>query len=299
MKIGLVGLGKMGRNLALNMHDNKFDVVVYNRNSEKTKEFIEKGIEGAFTYKELIDKLDDKRKIVWIMVPSGHAVDTVISQIKPFLRKGDLVIDGGNSKYTDTIKRGKMLKTDGIHYMDVGTSGGTNGARNGACMMIGGEKSDYEELKTMFEAVCVTDGQMYLGKNGSGHFVKMIHNGVEYGMMQAIAEGFEILEASDFELDNYDVSKVWSNGSIIESYLMSTANKAFSKNKKLEGIVDEIDSSGEGLWTVEEALKLKLPSYVITASLMKRFESKQNERFSNKVVAALRNEFGGHKIYKK
>lgn len=298
MKIGLIGLGKMGSNLAINMYDNKIDVVVYNRNSEKTKVFIEKGFEGAFEYKELIGKLGSK-KIIWIMVPAGEAVDLVISQIKPFLKKGDLIIDGGNSKYTDTISRGKILKEEGIHYMDVGTSGGTSGARNGACMMIGGDFEDYIELKQIFKAVCVENGETYLGKIGSGHFVKMIHNGIEYGMMQAIAEGFEILNESNFDLDNNKVSKVWSNGSIIESFLMKTANKAFSKNKNLDGIIDKIDSSGEGLWTVEEAIKLKLPAYVITTSLMKRFESKQNERFSNKVVAALRNEFGGHKLYKK
>ena len=233
------------------------------------------------------------------MVPAGEAVDLVISQIKPLLKKGDLIIDGGNSKYTDTISRAKLLSEEGIHYMDVGTSGGTDGARNGACMMIGGDVEDYKELQPVFKAVCVKDGETYLGKSGSGHFVKMIHNGIEYGMMQSIAEGFEILNESNFDLDNDKVSKVWSNGSIIESYLMKTANKAFSKNKNLDGIIDEIDSSGEGLWTVEEAIKLKLPAYVITTSLMKRFESKQNERFSNKVVAALRNEFGGHKLYRK
>lgn len=298
MKIGLIGLGKMGGNLALNMRDNGFDVVVYNRNSEKTKEYIEKGFEGAFTYEELVNKLDEK-KVVWMMVPAGSAVDEVILNIEPLLGKGDLIIDGGNSKFTDTSGRAEYFKKKDIGFMDVGTSGGIDGARNGACMMIGGEESDYNDLKHLFVALCVEGGQGYMGIAGSGHYVKMIHNGIEYGMMQAIGEGFEILENCRFELDNHAVAKVWANGSIISSYLVDAAVSAFSKNEKLDGIMDKVDSSGEGLWTVEEAIKLKLPAYVITTSLMKRFESKQDDRFSNKVVAALRNEFGGHKVHKK
>ena len=298
MKIGIIGLGRMGGNLALNMREKGIDVVVYNRSSEKVKEYVNQGLIGASTYEELINKLDEKR-IIWIMVPAGEPVDEVIDNITPFLNAGDIVIDGGNSKYTDTLTRGKKLKSFGIHFMDVGTSGGISGARNGACMMIGGEKDDYNKLKEVFNAICVEGGQSYMGSLGSGHFVKMIHNGIEYGMMQAIGEGFEILKESEFELNNCDVAKVWSNGSIIESYLMDTAVNAFSKNESLEGIIDKIDSSGEGLWTLEEAIKQQLPAYVIAASVMKRFESKQDERFSNKVVAALRNEFGGHKIYKK
>jgi len=298
MKIGIIGLGRMGGNLALNMREQGIGVVVYNRSSDKVKEYVNQGLIGASTYEELINKLDKKR-IIWIMVPAGEPVDEVIDNITPFLNAGDIVIDGGNSKYTDTLTRGKKLKSFGIHFMDVGTSGGISGARNGACMMIGGEKDDYNKLKEVFKAICVEDGQSYMGSLGSGHYVKMVHNGIEYGMMQAIGEGFEILKESEFELNNFDVAKVWSNGSIIESYLMDTAVNAFSKNEGLEGIIDKIDSSGEGLWTLEEAIKQQLPAYVIAASVMKRFESKQDDRFSNKVVAALRNEFGGHKIYKK
>lgn len=297
MKIGLIGLGKMGGNLALNMKDNGFDVVVYNRNSEKVKNFITEGITGAYSYKELAESLDE-RKVVWLMVSAGEAVDEIIEALMYHLGSGDIIIDGGNSKYTDTVRRAKKLMTEEIHYLDVGTSGGIGGARHGACMMIGGDKLAFTTLEDLFKKICVKEGYAYMGKSGSGHYVKMIHNGIEYGMMQAIGEGFEILESGPFDVDNYDVAKVWANGSIIESYLIDMAMNAFSHNKDLDGILDIVDSSGEGLWTVEEALRLKLPSYVITASLMKRFESKQEARFSNKVVAALRNEFGGHKVHK-
>ncbi len=296
-KFGMIGLGKMGANLARNMTNHGVGVVVYNRTPEKTTAFVEEGFEGAFFLPELTEKLGDNG-IYWLMIPSGEMVDTMIEAIMASAEPGALIIDGGNSNFHDTVRRANYVKSKGFRYMDIGTSGGQLGALNGACMMVGGAREDYDLIAPALEAVCVPGGVNYMGTNGTGHYVKMIHNGIEYGMMQAIAEGFEILEASEFDLNLTDVAKVWQNGSIISSYLVDKTSDALSKNPSLDGILDVVDSSGEGLWTVEEALKLKLPAYVITASLFKRYESKQDNRFSNKLLAAMRNEFGGHKLHK-
>lgn len=296
-KFGMIGLGKMGANLARNMANHGVGVVVYNRTPEKTTAFVEEGFEGAFFLPELTEKLGDKG-IYWLMIPAGEMVDTMIDAIMASAEPGALIIDGGNSNFHDTVRRANYVKSKGFRYMDIGTSGGQLGALNGACMMVGGAREDYDLIAPALEAVCVPGGVNYMGTNGTGHYVKMIHNGIEYGMMQAIAEGFEILEASEFDLNLTDVAKVWQNGSIISSYLVDKTSDALSKNPSLDGILDVVDSSGEGLWTVEEALKLKLPAYVITASLFKRYESKQDNRFSNKLLAAMRNEFGGHKLHK-
>jgi 6-phosphogluconate dehydrogenase len=297
MKIGMIGLGKMGGNLARNMKDQGYEVVVYNRSYEKVKAFMEEGFEGVKTIEALVEALGEEG-VYWMMVPAGDTVDAVLHDICAYAAPGALIIDGGNSKYTDTLARAEQVVESGFRYMDIGTSGGQQGARYGACMMVGGEKRDYDQLAEMLEAVCVPGGVNYMGMHGTGHYVKMIHNGIEYGMMQAIAEGFEILDQSEFDLDLTTISKVWQNGSIISSYLVDKTTDALEKNPSLDGILDKVDSSGEGLWTVEEALRLKLPAYVIASSLFKRFESKQEDRFSNKLLAAMRNEFGGHKIHK-
>ncbi len=297
MKIGMIGLGKMGGNLARNMKDRGYDVVVYNRSYEKTKAFMAEGFEGVETIEEMAQVLG-RKGVYWMMIPAGDAVDNMLHDICAYAEPGSLIIDGGNSRYTDTLSRAEHVLESGFRYMDIGTSGGQQGAREGACMMVGGEKADYDEIAALLQAVCVPDGVNYMGPHGSGHYVKMIHNGIEYGMMQAIAEGFEILEKSEFELDLTKVAKVWQNGSIISSYLVDKTTDALEKNPTLDGIIDKVDSSGEGLWTVEEALRLQLPAYVISSSLFKRYESKQDNRFSNKLLAAMRNEFGGHKIHK-
>lgn len=298
IKIGLIGLGKMGANLAKNMKDHQIDVVAFNRTYDKVKEIEEYGVEGAYSLEELVKKLVSP-KIVWLMIPAGKPVDETIDKLLPMLEEGDIIIDGGNSKYKDTLQRYEMLKDHGIHLIDAGTSGGTDGARNGACMMVGGEREVIETLEPTFEALCVENGYGHMGPSGAGHFVKMIHNGVEYGMMQAIGEGFEILQQSRFDLDMEQVSRVWNNGSIIEGYLMQMTEQAFKEDPMLENILGIIDSSGEGLWTVEEALNLQVPAPVITQSLFTRYRSKQQDTFSGKVVAAQRNQFGGHYIHKK
>lgn len=298
MKVGIIGLGKMGYNLALNMRDKGYDVQAYNRSKEKVEAIIREGVCGHYTIEGLLAALDD-RKVIWLMVPAGEAVDLVISQLSPYLKTGDIVIDGGNSKYEDTMKRSDFLSESGVYYLDAGTSGGTEGARNGACIMVGGEKEAIAYLEDFFKALTVKDGFLHTGVSGSGHYVKMIHNGIEYGMMQAIGEGFNILKSSRFDLDYCAVAKVWSNGSIIRGLLMELTEQAFINNGDLEQIVPIIDAQGEGQWTVEEAIRLNVPIPVIANSLFVRYASKDTDKFSDKVVAALRNEFGGHKLHVK
>ena len=295
MKLGLIGLGRMGFNLALNMKDKGHTVVCFNRSKEKIEEAVKQGLEGAFSIEELVNKLEG-RKIIWLMLPAGELIDNMINTLVPILNKGDIIIDGGNSNYKDTLRRYEELKLKGIDFVDVGTSGGIDGARNGACTMIGAEDNVFAYIEDLFKDISVKDGYLHCGKNGSGHFVKMVHNGVEYGMMAAIGEGFEILNKSRFDLDFQKVAKVWNNGSVIRGWLMELAENAFSKDSNLDKIKGTMYSSGEGLWTVQEALELKVPATVITESLMMRYRSEQEDTFTGKVVAALRNEFGGHAV---
>lgn len=298
MKLGLIGLGRMGYNLALNLNDNNHDVVVYNRTLEKVKEAEKNGLIGAYSIEELVNKLPSP-KIIWIMVPAGKPVDEMIDALLLHLDKGDIIIDGGNSNYKDTLNRYNFLKEKGIKFVDVGTSGGISGARNGACMMVGAETDTFKVIEPIIKDSCVTNGYLHTGENGSGHYVKMIHNGIEYGMLQAIAEGFEILEKSRFDLNYEKVAKVWNNGSVIRGWLMELMENAFSKDPQLDKIKGIVHSSGEGLWTAQEALEIGVPAHVITSSLFVRYRSFQEDTFSGKVIAALRNEFGGHKTEKK
>jgi 6-phosphogluconate dehydrogenase len=298
MDIGLVGLGKMGYMLALNMRDKGISVIATNRSPEKVDEIEKEGVAGAKTLEALVSAFGDKRKVVWLMVPAGEAVDENIEQLLPLLKPSDIIIDGGNSNFNETIRRYEYLKGKGIDFIDVGTSGGTSGARNGACLMVGGDREPVAYIEPMLRKISVENGYGYFGAPGSGHYVKMIHNGIEYGMMQAIGEGFDILKASEFDLDFGLVSKVWSNGSIIEGLLMRLMHEAFKENPNLEGIAGKVDASGEADWTLQEAIRLKVSAPVITQSLFARYKSKDETLFGEKSVAALRNQFGGHKIYK-
>ncbi|AEM78524.1 MULTISPECIES: phosphogluconate dehydrogenase (NAD(+)-dependent, decarboxylating) [Thermoanaerobacter] len=297
MKVGLIGLGRMGFNLALNMRDHGHEVVAYNRSPEKIKEAEKEGIKGAYTIEDLVKKLE-RRRIIWLMVPAGDPVDEMIEKLVPLLEEHDIIIDGGNSYYKDTLRRYEMLKEKEIDFVDVGTSGGIEGARHGACTMIGAEDEVFKYIEPLIRDISAENGYLHTGKNGSGHFAKMVHNGIEYGMMQAIGEGFEVLEKSQFDFDLKEVARVWSHGSVIRGWLMELMEKAFEKDPKLSGIKGVMHSSGEGLWTVEEALNLKVPVPVIAQSLFMRYRSEQEDTFAGKVVAALRNEFGGHAVEK-
>ena len=232
------------------------------------------------------------------MVPAGKAVDEIIESLTNLVDKGDILMDGGNSHYKDTLKRYEMLKNKDINYVDIGTSGGISGARKGACTMIGAEDKIFEIIEPIMKAISVENGYLHVGENGSGHYVKMIHNAIEYGMMQSIGEGFQLLQASGFDLNYEDVARVWNNGSVIRSWLMELSEDLFSKDPNLEKLRGVIDSSGEGLWSLQEALELKVSTPVLAMSLFTRFSSKDDNPFSNRVVAGLRNEFGGHDVTK-
>ncbi|AQX56299.1 phosphogluconate dehydrogenase (NAD(+)-dependent, decarboxylating) [Priestia flexa] len=296
MKVGLIGLGKMGLNLGQNLIDNKHEVVAFDVNGSAVEEMNKYGAQGASDLKELVESLE-KPRVVWIMVP--HAVvDSVIDEMTPLLSTGDIVIEAGNSHYKESIRRYNQLKEVGIHFMDAGTSGGMEGARNGACYMIGGDPEAWSIVEPIFKDTAVENGFIYAGKAGSGHFLKMVHNGIEYGMMAAIGEGFEVLEKSKFDFDYEKVARVWNNGSVIRSWLMELTERAFSKDAKLDEIKGIMHSSGEGKWTVETALDLQAATPVIAMSLLMRYRSLDSDTFTGKVVAALRNEFGGHVVEK-
>lgn len=298
MQIGLIGLGKMGYNLALNFKNKKFNVVAFDINKQAMEGIAKEGVPTAPSIAELCGMLTG-RKIIWIMVPAGNTVDVILSNLKGHLHANDIVIDGGNSHYKDTITRGRDLEKMDVHYLDCGTSGGVEGARNGVCTMIGGKKETFEYCEEIFKAISVPDGYLYCGKSGSGHFTKMVHNGIEYGMMQSIAEGFEVLRHHNDQIDLAAVAKVWNHGSVVRSWLMELTQHALEKDKNLESIKGVMHSSGEGKWTVETALEMGVPTPVITMSLLMRYRSHRDDTFAGKVVAALRNEFGGHAVEKK
>jgi 6-phosphogluconate dehydrogenase len=296
MKVGLIGLGKMGLNLGQNLIDKKHEVVAFDVNPSAVVEMRKYGAQGTSSLEELVQSMETPR-VLWIMVP--HAVvDSVISEITPLLSKGDIVIEAGNSHYKESIRRYNQLKEVGVSFMDAGTSGGMEGARNGACYMVGGDPEAWSIVEPIFRDTAVENGYLYAGKAGSGHFLKMVHNGIEYGMMAAIGEGFEVLEKSDFDFDYEKVARVWNNGSVIRSWLMELTERAFSKDAKLDEIRGVMHSSGEGKWTVETALDLQTSTPVIAMSLLMRYRSLENDTFTGKVVAALRNEFGGHAVEK-
>ncbi len=298
MHIGFVGLGKMGFNLVKNLIRHGHTVVGYDVNRTLVDSIKEQGAQGAYTLQELYDALPEKR-ILWLMIPAGPLIDKVIEELLGVIKAGDTLIDGGNSHYKDSIRRHDYLKEKGIGYLDCGTSGGMSGALNGACTMVGGDPDVIAPLHEVFTQISVENGYLYTGPSGSGHFVKMVHNGIEYGMMQSIAEGFEVLDKSEFPIDFEAVAKMWSHGSVIRGWLMELTQNAFSKDHKLDEIKGRMFSSGEGKWTLEAALDMGVPTPVIALSLMMRYRSLQDDTFTGKVVAALRNEFGGHAVEKK
>ena len=293
MQIGFIGLGKMGLNMVFNLKDHNHDVVAYNRSAGPVQEIIKQGVNGVFTIEELMHKLPT-RKVVWIMVKAGSAVDMIVEQLLPYLEQGDVRSDGGNTQYQDTQRRYAKLKEKGIVLVDVGTSGGIEGARKGACMMIGGDKEIFQELEPVFKDMCVANGYGYCGQSGAGHYVKMVHNGIEYGMMQSMAEGFELLEKSDFKLDLAKVARIWEHGSVIRSWLIELVRKALEKDCDLNEFKGPIQESGEGRWAVAEGAARGMALPVISAALKERDRSQHKQVFADRVVSALREGFGRH-----
>jgi 6-phosphogluconate dehydrogenase len=297
MQIGIVGLGKMGYNLALNMHRNGHEVVAFDVLASNVSNIVVEGVSGANSLADLCQQLA-ARRVVWLMVPAGQPVDDCIEALLPQLSPSDILIDGGNSNFKDSVRRHNYLKTKGIDYLDCGTSGGTDGALNGACTMIGGDPAVFAHCEPLFRDVSLPNGYLYAGAAGAGHFVKMVHNGIEYGMMQAIAEGFEVMQQSSYNLDLEHVARVFNHGSVVRSWLMELTENALRKDPNLEAIRGVMHSSGEGKWTLETALDMGIPTPVMALSLLMRYRSQQDDTFSGKIVAALRNEFGGHAVEK-
>jgi 6-phosphogluconate dehydrogenase len=298
MKLGMIGLGKMGGNMTERLMGGGHEVVVFDRSPETVQRYVSLGSEGAVDAASLVAKLQAPR-IVWIMVPAGKPVDDTIAALVPGMSPGDVIIDGGNSNFHDTIRRGEQLRTEGIEFIDSGTSGGIWGLKNGYCLMIGASDAAFKLCEPIFKTLAPPDGYAHVGKTGAGHYVKMIHNGVEYGMLQAYAEGYEILHASkDFEIDLHRVASVWNRGSVVRSWINELAERAFEKDSGLDALKGFVADSGEGRWTVQEAIDLDVPAPVITLSLIMRLRSRQDDSFSAKVIAALRNEFGGHAVQK-
>lgn len=297
MKIGFIGLGKMGLNMVHRLLLDKHELLVYNRSKEPIKEAEKLGAKSFESAQELVNNLEG-RKVVWLMVPSGKPVDENIEALLPHLKKDDVIIDGGNSYFKDSTSRAEVCKQKGVHYIDCGTSGGVWGLKEGYCLMYGGNKSAAEYCEPIFKTLAPENGYLYCGESGAGHYVKMVHNGIEYGMMQAYAEGFEIMEKSKYNLDLKAISKVWQYGSVVRSWLLELAHLALTDDPKLEKIKGYVQDSGEGRWTVQTAIEQDVPAHIITSSLFTRFQSRQDESFAMKMLAALRNEFGGHAVKK-
>lgn len=297
MQIAVIGLGKMGFNLGLNLLSKGHEVIAFDQDSSAVQKAGAAGMIPVANLEALCKGFSGKQ-IIWLMVPAGPIVDQVLENLHPHLQKGAILIDGGNSFYKDSIRRQEALTPLGIDYLDCGTSGGTSGALQGACTMIGGDPTAYQVVKPLLDAISVEGGSLYTGPSGSGHFAKMIHNGIEYGMMQSIAEGFEVLQRSDYKYDFAALSHLFNNGSVIRGWLMELTENAFKKDPGLDAIKGVMHSSGEGKWTLDTALDLGVPTPVIALSLMMRYRSQMENTFSGKVVAALRNEFGGHAVVK-
>ena len=297
MQLGLIGLGKMGMNMAQRMHEQgQHEVFGFDTSPDKLSELESKGGRGSQSLDAMLSSMTQSPKILWIMVPAGAPVDQTVATLAQRLQVGDIVIDGGNSYYKDSVRRGKELDQRGISFLDCGTSGGVWGLENGYCLMVGGREDAYRACEPIFKSLAPTDGLVYTGGSGSGHYTKMVHNGIEYGLLQAYGEGFEILGASEYNLDLLQISKAWRYGSVVRSWLLELMVLAFQADPKLEKVRGYVEDSGEGRWTIQEAIDHNVPAPVITASLFERFHSRKPDSFSAKVIASLRNQFGGHAV---
>jgi 6-phosphogluconate dehydrogenase len=293
----MIGLGRMGGNMTERLMRHGHQLVVYDRSAEAVAKYSGLGASAAADLAAVVAQLE-KPRIIWIMVPAGKPVDDTIDTLRPLLAAGDIIIDGGNSNFHDTIQRAERLRTDSLELIDAGTSGGIWGLENGYCLMVGGTDAAVKVCEPIFTALAPEAGFAHVGPAGAGHYVKMVHNGIEYGLLQAYGEGYEILHASKVfpKLDLERIAKLWQNGSVVRSWLNELAAAAFARDASLEQIKGWVADSGEGRWTVQEAIDLDVPAPVITLSLLMRFASRQDDSYSAKVISALRNQFGGHKI---
>jgi 6-phosphogluconate dehydrogenase len=291
MQIGLIGLGKMGMNMAQRLAQHgHHEVIGFDTSPDKLSELETKGGKGVDSLEKLVGDLTASPKVVWIMVPAGSPVDATITSLIPCLRNGDIIIDGGNSYYKDSVRRGQSLAAHGIHFLDAGTSGGVWGLENGYCLMVGGDPESYKYAESLFRTLAPENGLVYTGAGGSGHYTKMIHNGIEYG------EGFEILGASEYNLNLLEISKAWRYGSVVRSWLLELLVNSFQADPNLDNVKGYVEDSGEGRWTILEAIEHNVAAPVITSSLFERFHSRKPDSFSAKVIASLRNQFGGHAV---
>ena len=298
MELGMIGLGRMGGNMVQRLIRGGHRIVTYDRSEEAVKASESWGAVGTASLNEVLQKLAPPRA-VWIMVPAGEPTEATIDSLIPHLSSGDVVLDGGNSNYKDSMRRAQKLRQHGLNFLDVGTSGGVWGLTEGYSMMIGGEREVFQRLEPIFQTLAPAPdkGYGFVGPSGAGHFVKMVHNGIEYGLMQAYAEGFELMQAKkEYHLDLAQIAQIWRYGSVVRSWLLDLTASALEDNPTLEGLLAYVDDSGEGRWTVQESIDLAVPAPVIALALQARFRSRQDQPFSGKLLAAMRNQFGGHAV---
>ena len=289
----MVGLGRMGANMTTRLIKGGHEVVVFDVNEEAVARSKESGATPAGSLDDLVSRLETPR-VVWLMVPAGDITRATIDELEGLLDKGDTLIDGGNSRYTDSKARAEALAAKNVAFLDVGTSGGIWGLEGGYCLMVGGDRAAYEQVEPIFETLAPPDGYAHVGPAGAGHFTKMVHNGIEYALMQAYGEGFELLHESEFDLDTGQIADLWRHGSVVRSWLLDLTAKALEGDRDLEGVAPYIDDSGEGRWTLNYAIENAVPVPTIATALFARFASRQDASFAGKVIAALRKEFGGH-----
>ena len=296
MELGFIGLGRMGKNMVFRLLDGDHRIVAWDRSRDPIQEVAGKGAVAASSPSELVSKLRDTPRAVWVMVPSGDPTEQVIRDVAPLLKAGDAIIDGGNSYYKDSVRRASWLAEKRIDFVDAGTSGGIWGLSVGYCLMVGGPEPVCRRLEPLFKTLAPKDGYARVGAGGAGHFTKMVHNGIEYGLMQAYAEGFEILKSSPYDPDLRSIAALWNHGSVVRSWLLELAESAFEEDPNLDHVRGYVEDSGEGRWTVMESIERAVPAPVLALALQTRFRSRQGDSFQGKVLAALRHKFGGHAV---
>ena len=295
MRLGFVGLGKMGGNMVRRLLAEGHEVVAWARSAEAVDAAVGDGAVGAVSLEDVVARLDPPR-VVWLMIPAGDPVESSIASLRPLLSTGDVVVDGGNSRFTDSARRAAELETGGIGFLDAGTSGGVWGLKNGYCLMVGGRPEPFREVEPALRTLAPPDGYALVGPPGAGHFVKMVHNAIEYSMLQGYGEGFELLSSSEYGLDLPRIARLWTQGSVVRSWLLDLLVLALEADPKLQSIKGYVQDSGEGRWTLHEAIERSVPMPALADALFARFTSRQEESFSAKVIAALRNQFGGHAV---